>query len=80
MALWTHRAVFADPSEAVFVILGQHQDLEPHADLRHELLKRTLHAAIDDPRPSVPHEEVIEELQKWAPAPRPEPAEWRKAP
>ena len=69
--------VFADPSEAVFVILGEHKDLEPHADLRRELLKRTLQAAMDDPRPSVPHEEVMERLRKLATAPRPEPAEWR---
>ena len=34
------RGIFADPSEAVFVILGEHRDLEPHADLRREALKR----------------------------------------
>jgi antitoxin ParD1/3/4 len=72
------QGVFADPSEAVFVILGEHQDLEPHTDLRRELLKRTLEAAIDDPRPPIPHEEVFERLRKIAEAPRPEPAVWRQ--
>ena len=73
------RRVFVDPSEAVFVMLGEHKDLEPHADLRRELLKRTLQAAMDDPRPSVPHEEVMERLRKLATAPRPEPAERPRA-
>jgi antitoxin ParD1/3/4 len=72
--------VFADPSEAAFVILGEHKDLEPHADLRRELLKRTLQAAMDDPRPSVSQEEMMEKLRKRASAPQPEPAEWRRAP
>ena len=72
------RGVFVDPSEAVFVILGEHKDLEPHADLRRELLRQILQAAIDDPRPSVPHEKVMERLRKMAEALRPEPAEWRR--
>ena|SRR5271154_6135076 len=71
------RGVFVDPSEAVFVILGEHRDLEPHADLRRELLKRTLQASMDDP--SIPREEAMERLRKMMEAPRPEPAEWRRA-
>jgi hypothetical protein len=72
------RGMFVDPSEAVFVILGEHQDLEPHADLRNELLKRVVQASIDDPRPTIPGEEVEERLQKLLAARRPEPAVWRK--
>ena len=45
--------VFTDPGEAVFVILGEHRDLEPHADLREEILRRTLQAARDDPHPGL---------------------------
>jgi len=71
------RGVFVDPSEAVFVILGEHRDLEPHADLRRELLKRTLQASMDDP--SIPREEAMERLRKMMEAPRREPAEWRRA-
>jgi antitoxin ParD1/3/4 len=63
----------------VFVILGGHKNLEPHADLRRELLKRTLQASMDDPRPSIPHEQLMEQLRKMTEAPRAEPAGWRRA-
>ncbi len=68
--------IFVDPSEAVFVILGEQHDLEPHADLRRELLKRTIQASIDDPRPSIPAEEVFERVRQHATRARSEPAEW----
>lgn len=46
LALWLldriEQGKFLDPSEAVFVILGEHKELEPHADLRRELLKRSI--------------------------------------
>jgi hypothetical protein len=74
------RGVFADPSEAAFVIFGEHRELQPHADLRHELLKRTLQASIDDPRPSIPAEQVMEELRRRMAEPRPDPAVWRRNP
>lgn len=72
------RGVFVDPSEAVFVILGEHRDLEPHADLRNELLKRVVQASMDDPRPTISGEEVMERLRKSLTAQRPEPALWRQ--
>lgn len=71
------RGVFADPSEAVFVILDEHRDLEPHADLRQEALKRRIQASIDDPRPAVSANEVREHLRKLLAESRPEPAEWK---
>lgn len=58
------RGDFTDPSEAVFVMLTEQHDLEPHADLRQELLSRTVQTAIDDPRPPLPAEEVWEELRR----------------
>lgn len=67
--------VFADPSEAVFVILGQFRELEPHHDLRTELLRRMLEAAENDPRPTIPAEEVFSELRKQIS----EPARWQRA-
>ena len=70
------RGVFADPSEAVFVILGEHQEFEPHADLRQEALRRSIQAAMDDPRPGIPAEEVVRALQEELAAPQPEPAVW----
>ena len=72
------RGVFADPSEAVFVILGEHRELEPHADLRQELLRRTVQAAIDDPRPPLSGEAVEKHFRELSAAPLPEPAVWRK--
>jgi antitoxin ParD1/3/4 len=70
------RGVFTDPGEAVFVILGEHKDLEPHADLREEILRRTLQAAMDDPHPGFTIEEVKERFDKLMSEPRPEPAMW----
>jgi antitoxin ParD1/3/4 len=72
------RGVFADPSEAVFVIMGEHRDLEPHADLRRELLSRLCQTAIDDPRPSLSGDEVEKHLQELYYTPMSEAAVWRK--
>lgn len=52
-------------------------DLEPHTDLRREILARSLQAAIDDPRPSIPAEEVFKELRELR-ASSLEPAVWEK--
>jgi antitoxin ParD1/3/4 len=71
------KGTFHDPSEAVFVILGEHRDLDPHTDLRREILARSLHAAIDDPRPSIPAEEAFKELRELRALPL-EPAVWEK--
>jgi hypothetical protein len=68
--------MFQDPSEAAFVILGEHRELEPHADLRRELLSRRLQSAMDDARTGIPLEDVITELKSRRPLP--EPAEWVK--
>jgi antitoxin ParD1/3/4 len=72
------RGMFADPSEAVFVIMGEHRDLEPHADLRHELLRRSCQAGIDDPRLFFSGDEVEKHFRELSAAPLPEPAVWRK--
>ena len=71
------KGVFHDPGEAVFVIFGEHRDLRPHADLRRVLLGRTLQAAMDDPRPSIPAEDVLAKLKERR-ALLGEPAEWKK--
>jgi antitoxin ParD1/3/4 len=73
------RGVFVDPSEAVFVILTEQRDLEPHADLREEILRRSCQAAIDDPRPRIPHDEVKTRLERLVEMPRANPAVWRKS-
>ena len=82
LALWLldqiATGVFKDPSEAVFVMLGEQQDMEPHADLRRELLSRTLQAAMKDPRPGIPAEEMFRKLKALGEKPLPEPAVWKK--
>ena len=82
LALWLldliEQGKFLDPSEAVFVILGEHKELESHADLRRELLKRSIQAAADDPRPGISGEEMKTLLREKRKAPLPEPARWEK--
>lgn len=85
LALWLlgliERGVFASPSEAIFVMLGEQRELEPHRDLRQEILRRSLQAAMDDPRPLTSGEEVFRTLRKRFSEPLPEPAQWqRRAP
>src|SRR3546814_9426449 len=70
--------MFADPSEAVFAIVGNFRDLEPHRDLRDALLRRLLQAAVDDPRPGTPHEQVQAEMARRRVEPRAAPARWRR--
>jgi len=72
------RGLFADPSEAVFVILGEHRELEPHADLRRELLSRSVKAAIDDPRPSLSGDDVEKHFKELLDAPMREAAVWQR--
>jgi hypothetical protein len=72
------RGVFADPGEAVFVMLGEQKDLEPHADLRQECLKRTLEAAMRDPHPGFSLEEVNARLEELAREPRQLAAVWER--
>ena len=82
LALWLldliEQGKFLDPSEAVFVILGEHKELEPHADLRRELLKRSIQAAIDDPRPGLSGEEMKARLGEMFKKTLPEPPRWEK--
>lgn len=54
--------------------LGEAEELEPHADLRGELLKRGIQAAIADPRPAIAGEEVFEQMREKFKRPLPEPA------
>jgi Arc/MetJ-type ribon-helix-helix transcriptional regulator len=72
------RGVFTDPSEAAFVMLGEQRDLEPHADIRQEILKRSIQAAIDDPRPGVSEKEFEERMRTRLKEARAEPAKWVK--
>lgn len=82
LALWLlkriEEGVFVDPSEAVFVILGEYEELEPHADLRHELFRRRIQAALNEPGSDIATEETFADLRKKLMRCRPEPARWEK--
>lgn len=53
------------------MILGEHKELEPHADLRRELLKRSIQAAADDSRPGISGDEMKARLrEKFTPPAR----------
>ncbi|MCW5679554.1 MAG: hypothetical protein KIT65_16580 [Xanthobacteraceae bacterium] len=84
LALWLldriEQGKFLDPSEAVFVILGEHEELEPHTDLRRELFKRRIQAAADDPRPGISGEEMLKRLREATKESRQESARWEKRP
>ena len=79
LALWVldmvERGTFTDPSEAVFVFMGQAQELDPHHDLRRELFRRRIETAREGP--FIEAEEVWdrleEEMREWT-----EPATWRR--
>lgn len=75
---------FVDPSEAVFAIVKNFIDMEPHRDLRDELLRRILDESVARGLEDVkagrvrPAEEVFDELRRKMAEPRPEPARWEK--
>ena len=75
---------FVDPSEAVFAIVKNFIEMEPHRDLRDELLRRILDASVVRGLEDVkagrvrPAEEVFDELRRKMAEPCPEPARWAK--
>ena len=74
------RGLFVDPSEAVFAIVQNFIEMEPHRDLRDELLRRKLERGLEDVKAGRvrPAEEVFAELRRELAQPRPEPARWEK--
>jgi hypothetical protein len=72
------RGVFADPGEAVFVMLGEQRDLEPHADLRQECLRRSLGAAMEEHDKGLSLEQVRAHFETLASQPRPLAAVWER--
>ena len=80
MAVWLlgliERGTFIDPSEAVFVMLGEQQELATYPDLRGELLRRTIEDAANDPHSGFSAEEVFAEIAVKLAAPRLPAAVW----
>ena len=81
LALWLldriEKGMFIDPSEAVLVLLDEARELEPHLDLRQDLLKRRILKAADDPRPGIPADEFMAKFEAMRRKPPPEPAVWQ---
>ena len=71
---------FVDPSEAVFAIVKNFIEMEPHRDLRDELLRRILERSLEDVKAGRVHDadEVFEDLRRELAKPRPEAARWEK--
>jgi hypothetical protein len=71
--------VFIDPCEAVFVYMGQAKDIEPHDDLKKELLRRRIQEGIDDAedRRTYTADEVQQHLEEVRRR-RTAPAIWKK--
>ena len=73
------KGVFVDPSEAVFKFMRQAQDIEPHDDIKREILKRSLEAAEKDIKKGRLHseEETMTEINEMA-EDNAQPAVWHK--
>lgn len=67
---------YADPRDAVFNLLGEAQDLAPHEDLRKELLRRSLEAALDNAEAPVPIEDCVLAMRGRRQEPHPDAAHW----
>jgi len=72
------RGMFASPAEAVFAIFTEARELEPHRDLRDEVLRRMIDAARANLESALPHDEAMAELREEMARPRPEPARWQR--
>ena len=75
---YVERGVFTDPSEAVFVMLGEQKDLEAHVGLRQECLRRSLMAARDNSGSGLSGEETKAWLEKLVSQPPAQPAVWKR--
>lgn len=71
--------VFIDPCEAIFVYMGQAKDIEPHDDLKEEIIRRRIQQGIDSAESGKTYttDEVRQHLQERADR-MTEPALWKK--
>lgn len=72
------RGIFDSPAEAVFAFMQEQMELEPHGDLRDELLRRRTSAAMNDPRPALTLDQIRARIRLWT-SNRHEPACWQSA-
>lgn len=66
---------FVDPGEAIYYLLQEVKELEPHQDLRQELLKRQLEESSKGP--FLDGQEVMRNLQEKMNEPLPETVTWK---
>jgi antitoxin ParD1/3/4 len=82
LALWLldkiEQGEFINPAQAAYELLKQTRELEPHADLRDELTRRSVQAAIDDPRPPIDAEALMKKMEEIAKRPAEKAAVWEK--
>ncbi|CDZ41709.1 Hypothetical protein NGAL_HAMBI1145_60330 [Neorhizobium galegae bv. officinalis] len=82
LALWLldkiEQGQFIDPAQATYELLKQARELEPHGDLRDELTRRGIQAAIDDPRPPINAEAMMKKMEEIARRPAEKSAVWEK--
>lgn len=71
--------IFLDPCEAVFVYMDQAKDIEPHVDLKKEILRRRIQDGVDDAKAGRTYtaDEVKQHLEE-ARRRRTAPAVWEK--
>lgn len=70
------RGDFIDPAETAYYLLQEAQELEPHKDLRREILKRKLEEAMKGP--FYDGDEVMKKLREQMKEPIPETVIWEK--
>jgi antitoxin ParD1/3/4 len=67
IANWLRKKIragmFRDPAEAAFIAFQDLQELDRHPKVRQQLLGAMLQAAMDDPRPGKPDEQVLSRLR-----------------
>ena len=83
LAVWVldmvEQGIFIDPSEAVFVLMGQAKDIESHEDLKRGLLKRRLEESIEQAENGQSYTpEEVKQHMKDVIKNRTEPAVWQK--
>lgn len=71
--------IFLDPCEAVFVYMGQAKDIEPHDDLKKEILKRRIQQGVADAETGRTYttDEVKQRLEEMRRR-KTDPAVWKK--
>ena len=85
LALWVvelvEQGAFTSPSEAVFVAMQTYQELDRHPEVKKELLRQMLAAAVQEAEEGkcISHEDVIAELRDKARQEKLESAVWDRS-